>query len=317
MNMARPDASGLWAITAFFNPAAYQRRLGTYRLFRQALDVPLVAIELAFDGRFSLRDEDAEIVLRISGGDVMWQKERLLNLALQALPQDCDKVAWLDCDVLFENKDWPAQVCCALAETPIAQLYQRVRYLGPQWQPGEKREAHETHRRPSLVSGVAARLGVEACLVHPSREQRPGTYANGMAWAARRELLDRFGLYDACIIGGGDRAISSAAFGCFKHVRDWHEFNEQQWAYYLNWATPFHDACQGRVGMIEGDVWHVWHGKPDDRGLGSRHNRLGQFGFDPFTDITRDDQGCWRWNSDKPELHAYVRDYFASRREDG
>lgn len=317
MSKGRSDAGGLWAITAYFNPVGYQRRLNAYRMFRQALGIPLVAVELSFDGRFSLRDDDAEIVMKIPGRDVMWQKERLLNLALGALPEDCDKVAWLDCDILFERDDWPARACEALASSPIIQLYQRVRYLGPQWCQGERRQDHEIQIRPSLVSGVGAGLAVEACLVHPSPEQRPGTYANGMAWAARRELLDHHGLYDACIIGGGDRAISSAAYGCFEHVRNWHAFNERQWTYYLNWARPFHEACKGRVGVIDGDVYHQWHGKASDRGLGTRHNRLGQFDFDPFTDLALDERGCWRWNSDKPELHAYVRDYFASRREDG
>ncbi len=74
----------LWAITSFFNPAGYKNRLSNYHRFRSRLNVPLVAVELSFTGRFELRDSDAEILIQISGADVMWQKERLLNIALGA-----------------------------------------------------------------------------------------------------------------------------------------------------------------------------------------------------------------------------------------
>jgi hypothetical protein len=48
-----------------------------------------------------------------------------------------------------------------------------------------------------------------------------------------------------------------------------------------------------------------------------RHLDLVPFQFDPRRDIVHDGNGGWRWNSDKPLLHAYVRDYFTGRREDG
>jgi hypothetical protein len=44
---------------------------------------------------------------------------------------------------------------------------------------------------------------------------------------------------------------------------------------------------------------------------------LRDLGFDPFTDIAKTEQGTWRWSSDKPALHARVREYFWSRHDDG
>ena len=44
---------------------------------------------------------------------------------------------------------------------------------------------------------------------------------------------------------------------------------------------------------------------------------LQRFQFDPFTDIAKDVNGCWRWATEKPEMHAYVRGYFSSRDEEG
>ena len=48
-----------------------------------------------------------------------------------------------------------------------------------------------------------------------------------------------------------------------------------------------------------------------------RHEDFRRFQFDPDTDVAIDDNGAWRWNTNKQEMHEHVREYFASRREDG
>src|SRR6516165_1424185 len=113
--MAQFERDGrLWAITSYFNPSGYRNRLENYRLFREHLAVPLVTVEWAHDGCFALGPEDADVLVQVSGGDVLWQKERLLNVALRHLPDECDSVAWLDCDVIFDNEAWPVLASEAL-----------------------------------------------------------------------------------------------------------------------------------------------------------------------------------------------------------
>ena len=96
----------MWAMTSYYNPVRYKRRLSNYRIFRENLGVPLITVELSFNGQFELTEEQADILIQISGGAVLWQKERLLNVALQAVPSSCTKVAWLDCDILFDTPNW-------------------------------------------------------------------------------------------------------------------------------------------------------------------------------------------------------------------
>ena len=62
-------APGLWAITSYFNPIGYRRRLANYRAFRARLSVPLLAVELTGP---ELTDADAEIILRVPHGAVVW-----------------------------------------------------------------------------------------------------------------------------------------------------------------------------------------------------------------------------------------------------
>src|SRR4051812_27505421 len=97
---------GLWAITSYFNPMGYRRRLANYKLFHARLNVPLVAVELAYGPDFELNAGDADVLVQLRSQDVLWQKERLLNLAMRSLPSGCRYVVWLDCDIIFEADDW-------------------------------------------------------------------------------------------------------------------------------------------------------------------------------------------------------------------
>jgi hypothetical protein len=89
-------------------------------------------MELSFDGRFELTQADADILIQISGGAVLWQKERLLNVAIKSVPQIAKNIAWLDCDVIFERTDWVREAELKLSEANIVQLYSDLIDLGPE-----------------------------------------------------------------------------------------------------------------------------------------------------------------------------------------
>ena len=113
----------LWAITSFFNPAGFNSRLANYRVFRERLGIPLLTVEMTFDGNFALNSDDCDILLQLRGEDVMWQKECLLNLAVNRLPAECDLVAWIDCDVVFEAPDWDVALTEALDQYALVHLF--------------------------------------------------------------------------------------------------------------------------------------------------------------------------------------------------
>ena len=58
----------LWAITCYFNPMHYRRRLANFRIFRDHLQLPLVAVELAYGPEFELQAQDAEILIQLRDG---------------------------------------------------------------------------------------------------------------------------------------------------------------------------------------------------------------------------------------------------------
>lgn len=306
----------LWAITTYFNPARYRNRRKNYGIFRRRLGVPLVTVELSFDGRFELEPSDAEILIQIAGGDVMWQKERLLNIALEGLPRECEFVLWLDCDVVFRHQDWFEQTCRELERVPLLQPYSLVHHLPRSVSPEQWEMASVGLVRPSVAWLMSQGVSASECLGNPLAGF-PGIRAPGHAWAARRELIERHGLYDACIIGGGDTALACAAYGVFEELPRLHADNARAFQHYLSWAQPLYAAVQGEVSLVKGDLMHLWHGEMSDRRTRRRHYDLASYQFDPAVDIALDANRCWRWNTFKPAMHEYVANYFAARNEDG
>ena len=308
----------MWAITCYFNPVGYQRRLSNFRAFRQKLQVPLVAVELAYGPAFDLQPGDAEILIQLRGGDVLWQGERLLNVALRAVPQECQQVAWLDCDLLFENSDWPRAAGRLLENFALVQLFQQIAYLPVNASIDAPHLGHFEDVRTSYAFRFrdAGLLPDEAA----ARGARlPGAWlpVPGGGFAFRREVFEKRGFYDVHVVGGGDAAMLWAAFGQFESVVRRMQMKERQRDHYLCWGKSFFDAVRGSVSYVPGRVFHMWHGQQENRRYRQRHDYLGAHDFDPCRDIALDQSGCWRWNSDKPQMHDRVREYFLLRKEDG
>lgn len=95
----------LAVITTFFNPCNYINLKHNYLKFSKKIKdkCDLFTIELSFDGNFFINDEN---VIHINGDkdNILWQKERLLNILLSKLPKDYTNIAWVDCDILLKTK---------------------------------------------------------------------------------------------------------------------------------------------------------------------------------------------------------------------
>ena len=305
--------SRLWAVTSYFNPASYRRKARNYRIFRERLAVPLVTVELSQTAPFELTPADADILVQLRGGDVMWQKERLLNLAVGHLPDECEYVAWLDCDIVFGREDWSQAALRELDRHSIVQLYRTVYHLGRDTPRDQFSREFAVFQHDSI--GYACALGLKTSPA--SADQGiPGIFKRGQAWCARRELLEGHGFYDRNIIGAGDKMMAYAVTGQVEELITELGLTPAHADDYRGWAARFGRDVNG-VGYIEGDIFHLWHGDFRLRQYGPRHQILRSFEYNPATDIKLDVEGCWRWNSPKWEMHRRVREYFHQRCEDG
>lgn len=310
-------SDSFWAITCYFNPNNYKRRLANYHVFRNFLTGPLLTIEWSSTGEFQLKKNDADILIQLAGGDVMWQKERLLNIALQNLPSNCDKVAWLDCDIVFASNDWKERAYNLLDDYTVIQLFKTVHYLPADLRIDgmglDRLIASET-----ILEGSS--LAFQLVQNSPRVEDIAKYYKgqnDGLAWAASKEMLLEHGLYDARIVGGGSMGIIKAACGNYNEYVEERCLSTLQTEHYLKWAIPYFETVKGKIYYVDRDIFHLWHGDLSNRQYSVRQQKLNEYNFDPYADITLGSNGCWYWNSNKPELHQYVKDYFKFRKEDG
>jgi hypothetical protein len=304
----------MWAITSYYNPMRYRRRLRTYQAFRKSLKIPLVTVELSFDGTFDLTKDDAEVLVQISGGAVLWQKERLLNLAIKSVPPEVGHIAWLDSDVIFENAQWMHIAEKMLAQFEIVQLFSEIVDLD-----AEDTGMSDVHRR-SLPSGrgIASLVseGSDASAIL-ERVAEARSKCVGFAWAAKRRLLDAHGLYDAMIIGGGVRALATAMYGEFDTLAEVYRLNRARRDHFERWARPYHESIGGSIGYVPGRLYHLWHGDAKNRKYSERHRWFSEFDFDPDLDLAVGPEGAWQWARSRPDLEEFFANYFMNRAEDG
>jgi hypothetical protein len=295
-----------WCVNAFFNPAGYRSRLENHQRFAERMarqGVNLLTIELAFDGQ----EHQVPGSLRLCGHSVLWQKERLLNHAIASLPATCDRVAWLDGDLLLPD-GWDALVLERLERCAFVQVYQEVAHLKPgqtrcDGDADSVREGIARQKRRAGPGWLSARLA--GTLLHAEP---------GFGWAARRAALAG-GLYDRFVLGGGDSWLADCLLGCESVHQDLYQRNltPAMRADMAAWKAAFPG---GDVEYAPIRVAHLWHGAVTNRQYLTRDQILRRHRFDPRTDI-RLERDVWEWASDKPGLHRDVLQYFRSRLEDG
>lgn len=322
--MAADPSEPLWVVSSYFNPTRSTNRLANFHAFRRHLCAPLLVVELAAPGMHELGPCDAEMLVSLTGEPFLWQKERLINLAIARLPSHVRFVAWVDCDLIFQRPDWPQLARTELErDAGLVQLFREAVHLPQQVEPVPKlaklAQISPLIREPSL--GNAARLGraaaaLQACYDPTSRRAHGTTAATGMALAARRDSLAGGGLYDSAIIGGGDAILMCAALDLLGEgfiqrqvnafeldcIRDWAKGAKQK-----GLLSPLRD--------IDQCVYHLWHGALENRQYGRRHRVTAALGFDPRRHISLASNGTWQWATGQDALAQGVRDYFRARLE--
>lgn len=300
----------LGIVACYFNPCGFRVRAENFARFVAPIrrgGLEFVVVEAAFPGEaFTLPPGET---LQIRARDVMWQKEKLLDVAVAALPARCTKVAWLDADVLFERADWAVEASRALETHAVIQPWEEAVRL-PRGAFAAGTEGEDVFRGFAALHASDRELHLRGKFEHHGH--------TGFAWAARREVVTRHGFFAACIAGSGDHMMAHGFLGdsespCIARIvgkRGPHV------AHFRDWTCRVDDLVQGQLGYVPGRLLHLWHGTIENRRYVQRNKELLELGFDPQADVRVGETGCWEWASDKPELHAWARRYFAERRED-
>jgi hypothetical protein len=285
----RQDPKERAAIVTFhYNPARRQRLRDTFTEWAATIGHPFECWELAF----AEPEIPGSIAIRGDAGNVLWQKERLINLAITRLPPEVDYVAWIDHDLIFDNPAWlDIGIDMIRRGVDVVQLFSEVAY--------QERDGSVSRRRRGSVSAWQTTGEI-------------GDSAPGGAWIASRAWLCSIGgLYEHNICGGGDATFLHAVTKCKTNYVD------RQAPKLRDDCLAYGDRVSASVGYVPGAVRHLWHGDRSNRQYLSRDEILSRHGFDPATHLRISENGLLELSNAPDGLADEIARYFADRRDDG
>ena len=328
---ARPDRlhHPLYVITPIVNVQRFRSRWRLYADFKKMVaeaGAILFTIEVAFGDRdFVVTNPDDPHNIQLRTHHELWLKERMINLAVQRLPLDWQKVALIDADCHFARYDWADETKHLLEQYPAIQMWSTLQDLN------SDHEVYSTF--PSFGAVWQRTAGMKGSMDrgHPYRKPKfaysgatsevayPG--APGLAWAWNRDALDQVGgLIDCLILGAGDSYMAHALVGECKYIIG--PQHGRLGEIILEWEdrarkSLWHErSILGNLGVMKGTVFHYAHGPKAKRLYGTREQILARHGFNPDVDLKADWQGLYQLTNRNPQLRRDVAWYFNQRDED-
>lgn len=311
----------LYAIVPYTNPWRWKsREKHTTRAVKHFMDsgAVVVLVEVAFNRReFAFADsglDGAAANCGVLGADhkfrhryiglrsasELWLKENQINVAVaHALPYDWQQLCWLDSDVHFVRPNWVGECIHKLQHYDFLQMFSHARDLSPTYEVLPEKYPHADGAgwvqawKDGKLEGSA----------YP-----PARVFPGLAWAATRRGWDAVGgLLDFAIWGGGDwhmaHALVEKTEGMMRN--DLHR-NYQKMV--MQWYHRCRTHIRQNVGVMEGSIFHAWHGRKEGRGYNQKHALLARIGFDPLRHLKRDYQGLWQLHDDRSTAFVQLRD---------
>ena len=201
----------LYVVTVLFNPFNYQSHRTKFDNFAPYIKwsgATLITVEIAFDGRpFEHTSPDNPDDLQLRTDNVLWHKERGLNLGIQLIERrypDANDIAWSDDDIRFTNPNWVNDIRLALHHYCIIQPFSQACNLDPKYQSMWICDGRmKFYEEKKGFKQIPAKEMTYTAGGHP-----------GLAWAARRETIDQIGgLLDFGVTGSGTRTWPTHLWG--------------------------------------------------------------------------------------------------------
>lgn len=223
---------------------------------------------------------------------VMFQKEALLNISEKNVPEKFTKLAWVDADLMFENKEWHKETSKLLEEFSFVQPFDEAAWTDI--------DGKKTFSKPSTFKMGGGLPQVS----HP-----------GFAMACRRSVWRSIGgLYNMLLLGSGDVATTVAVLGT--EVPTNQLYSTPLMEHYNIWKAKVAEHTGNKYAAVKGIVWHDWHGEWKLRRYSERHKVSAD--LDPDKHIELGSNGLLSWTKEAPKwMRNYALNYFANRCEDG
>lgn len=270
----------------------------------------IIPIEISTDGSFDLHFPGT---IKFQTDQLLWQKERVINFAVQKLPESIKYVAFIDGDILFPDENWVFKAKDKLNSTNdlMLQLFSTVYYLPRNHC---KYNGYYSYFNYSVGKNIFDSNGIE----NYKKDFLSDSfyYANpGMAWMCKKETILKNPLYDKCIIGGGD-TINLINWLGIKNSDNipFVKKNKKKNQIFVDELKIMKDILLN-IDCLDSPIFHLNHGNKINRQYKTRLDILEKYNFNPTTDLTIE-QGLYRYTGSNSGILNDIKEYFRQRNED-
>lgn len=122
-------------ITVYYNFSNYKSRYEVSKkcveYFSKISNINFYIVELAYgDQKFMLTDSLNKNHLQLRCNYPLWHKENLINIGInKLLSDDWQYIAWIDCNILFENTDFIEKTMVKLQDYDFVQMFSKIKYI--------------------------------------------------------------------------------------------------------------------------------------------------------------------------------------------
>lgn len=269
-------------ISCYFNPDRNSARLKAFKEWYETIKhLNHRIIEAITPGRESELPRSPYITRVVSASN-LWHKEQLLNRVVAELPLSFKYVLWVDADVLFTNKNWVVDAVREMRHgSRLVQLFEYAYHLDRNQVAPDPAFAYQRdgvlsypNRRwwKSYGSNFDARTLSPRDSRWRYRSQEFDERGHcGFAWGAPLWLLKQVPLFERAFIGSGDAVIAYSGTGQLEDLQVVRDMFPTQLQEVYNWGRRFYACVNGKVGYVNGDLHHIWHGDIAKRQYYSRH----------------------------------------------
>jgi hypothetical protein len=286
-------------ITVYYNFANYKSRyessLKCIQYLNQIPNINLYIIELAYcDQQYVLTDKNNKNHLQLRCNHPLWHKENLINIGItKLLPKDWEYVAWIDCNVHFENSDFVKKTLNKLQEYDFVQMFSTLKCI-------------EYNSEKYTEYG--------SLMYYVSKNEYSPTLKPGGAWACTKKGYNSIGkLYDKSLCESD--CILAHALGLHRN----YHMSAKNCKYLCDVDLYVNNIIkqQLKVSYVDNIMVYYWHGNQENRKYHLfRHKMLTKIKYDP--DFFTYDGNCLLIPSDLCPLIVLneFKKYFESRQED-
>ena len=270
-----------------FNPAQTKRILMNYLYVKNLYEqqgLPIFTLELVYEGR----QPEIPNAIHVSSNSFMFHKENLYRVLESKIPCVYKKLAFLDADVYFSDKNWYQKTSALLNSYDVVQPFERAHWLDL------------TYKKTILTRKT---------VLHNEKPVWDFAFHPGFAWCMRRSFYKKNGFFDYAVSGSGD-TLSSAAW-LRKTFPD--KFQSLP-APLVEKFQEFAKLSKPSITYVKDvDLYHLYHGSRENRQYSERHKMLNIKGsIDDY--ITKNSEGVWEWKEKETWNPLYL--YYFKKRED-